>query len=502
MVRVQNLLTAGLPAFLLALLLPCSCAQWLLPPLRVLSCSLEEDTGGVFFRFSASPREESILKAFSMTEDGGRLEGRFAFMGEETRFYPVNGIREGRTYSVSLSTAAEDQKGNSLEEDYHREFFTGAEGEAPRIVSVLPADGSVLSEAPEEIRLAFSEPVDPLSFEEALRISPSPSYVIQWEGDCREARIRPVKPLNMGSRYTITVSTALRDRARNAMILPFTSSFFLGDDRSPPEAGLEWIGASSGAPLVRDLPNTGLPPDAEFIISFSRDLAIESLGAYIETRPSLGLNINPEGDSRARARISLTRRPAWGETYTLIVRKGIGAEGSRETGEDLFFPLVFDAPEFAPPQFLGGFFDCKNEIKDLSEKTDFDSLSLDPVIFQPTGGGTKATELCLVFSVSREAASVAPSSAMEAFSISASNGCAYISIKKLRVLDEASYRAGAFNDNSLEAGDGKKLCALVYGLEIENTQRQGLIIFSIRSSLKDLLGNSLGRDIYITWNKE
>ena len=158
MVRVQNLLVSGAAArpsnpwrvksgafppgrrkggFFASLalgilaVLPCSCAQWLLPPLRVLSCSLEEERGGLFFRFSASPKEESILKAFSMTEDGRRLEGRFVFAGEETRFYPVNGIGEGRTYRVSLSTVAEDRQGNSLEEDYHREFFTGAGGKPP-----------------------------------------------------------------------------------------------------------------------------------------------------------------------------------------------------------------------------------------------------------------------------------------------------------------------------------------------------------------------------------
>jgi hypothetical protein len=466
----------------------------------VLSCSLED--GCVLFRFSASPREESILKAFSMTEDGNRMEGRFVFKGEETRFYPVNGIREGRTYRVSLSTAAEDHRGNSLEEDYHREFFTGAEGEAPRILSILPADGSVLSGGPEEIRIRFSEPVDPLSFEEALRISPSPSFVIQWEGDCREALIRPVKPLVMGKRYTITVSTALLDRSRNGMILPFSSSFFLGNGRGAPEISLEWLSGSAGAPLAEGRPNTGLPPDAEFIIGFSRDVDVESLGAYIESRPSLGLSVNAEGNSRSRARISLTRRPGWGESYTLIVRRGIGAEGTLETAGDLFFPLVFDEPRFMPPQFLGGFFDAKDEIKTLSEETDFDFLSLNPLSFPAASGGAEATELCLVFAVSREAASVAPSSAMEAFSVSASNGCAYISIKKLRVLDEASYRAGRFNDAGLEGGEGKELCALVYGLEIENTGNQGLIVFSIRSSLKDLLGNSLGRDINITWNKE
>jgi hypothetical protein len=435
-----------------------------------------------------------------MTEDGVRLEGRFSFAGEETRFYPVNGIRKGRIYELTITTTAEDRLGNSLETDYRREFVTKAEGEAPRVAAILPADGAVLGEGPEEIAIRFSEPVDPVSFEEALRINPVPNYVIRWSGDNTEVRILPVKPLNLGTRYTISISTALLDTSRNSMILPFTSSFLLGDDRSAPSFSLAWAGSTAAVPLGEL--NSGLPPDAEFDISFTRNVDIESLGAYIEIRPSLGLSIKPERNSRVRARISFAQRPVWGKTYSLIVRRGIAAEGGGETEEDSFYSLAFDSPHYMPPEFLGGFLDIRREMKILSEERDFDSLILDPLIFKPVPGGIESTELCMVFAVSREADSLSPASAMESLSISAGNACAYISIRKLRVLDETAYRSSVFNDSGLDAGEGKKLCALVYGLEIENTQRRGLIVFSLRSSLKDLLGNPLGRDISITWNKE
>jgi hypothetical protein len=504
MVRVQSVLTAGRAALLLILFNSFnSCAPWLLPPLRVLSCSLEEDEGGLFLRFSAPLREDSLVKAFSMAEDGVRLEGRFDFAGEEAWFHPVNGVREGRTYELTISTAAEDRLGNSLETDYRREFTTRAEGEAPRVVTILPADNSVLKEAPKEILIRFSEAVDPVSFEEALRINPFPSYVIRWNGDYDEVLIQPVKPLSLGTRYIISISTALQDRARNGMVLPFTGSFLLGDDRSPPALSLEWVNSAEGVPLpLAEGLKTGLPPDAEFDISFTREVEIESLGAYLELQPSLGLTVKPERNSRTKARISFTQRPAWGERYNLIIRRGIGTEGGGKTEEDSVFSLVFDAPQYMPPQFLRGFLDIRSGMKILSEEGDFDSLALDPLIFKPVPGGIEAVELCMVFCTSQEADSLAPSTAMEALSISAANACVYISIKKMRVLDEASYRNSVFNDSGLEAGEGKKLCALVYGLEIENTQRLGLIVFSIKSFLKDLLGNPLGRDITITWNKE
>jgi hypothetical protein len=503
MVRIRGSLTARLMAFMiLPLWTPiCSgCAQWLLPSLRVISCSLDEQAGISRVRFSAPPTRESIYKSFAMTEDGTHLEGRFAFEGEELRFYPVNGIRPGREYAITISAVAEDHRGNSLEEEYHQAFSTKAEEEAPRIIRALPVDASILTEAPAEIRLSFSESVDPHSFDNALRISPAISYVIQWEEDYREALIRPVKPLNLGKRYTISVSTALQDRARNTLLLPFTSSFLLGDGRILPRAALAWSAAAAGGPLLPGVLNQGLPADAEFSITFDCDVDIESLAGYIELQPSLGINLTADKNSRSGASIRFTQKPAWGETYTLLVRRGIAAVGGKETAEDLLFPLLFNAPEFMPPGFLGGTFKGSSESKNLSRETDFDFLVLN-VLEYPSTGTPAAAELCLVFEVSEEAASLAPASAMGAFSLSVSNSCAAISIKTLGVLDEASYRGSGFNDPALTGGTGKKLCALVYGLEIENSERRGLIVFSITTLLKDGLGNSPREDIHITWNK-
>jgi hypothetical protein len=240
--------------------------------------------------------------------------------------------------------------------------------------------------------------------------------------------------------------------------------------------------------------------DAEFAITCDCDVGIESLGAYIELQPSLGIDIRADKNSRSGASFRFTQRPAWGETYTLLVRRGISAVGGRESTEDLAFPLLFNDPAFMPPEFLGGLFKSPGESKILSRESDFDSLVLNVLEF-PTTGIAAAAELCLVFEVSEEASSLAPASAMRAFSLWVSNGCAAVSIKTVRVLDEMSYRGSVFNDPALDGGTGKTLCALVYGLEIENTERRGLIVFSIDTSLRDLLGNSPRQGLHITWNK-
>jgi hypothetical protein len=434
-----------------------------------------------------------------MTEDGQALEGRFVFEGENLWFRPVNGIRENREYTVIIGLIAEDRWGNSLTEEYRRDFFTGTEREAPRVEALVPAAGSTLTETPAEIRVSFSEAVDPRSLEEALRISPAFPYALHWEAEYRELGIRPLKPLDFGKRYTVSISTALRDRSRNSMVLPFTGSFLLEGGRNSPGFELEWAGASGTGTLRPGQVNGGLPTDAELRVRFDMEVETESLAGFVELRPSLGTSITTEQGSRSEAVIRITRRPEWGETCALIIRRGIAAVRGGETTEDLTYPLVFDAPESMPPQFARGFFKDTQHV--LSLDTDFDYLNLDVQEFPPTRTPV-ATELCLVFTISEAASSLSLSSAMTAFSIRASNGCADVSIKTLRILDEAAYRSSGFNDPLLEAGTGTNLCALIYGLEVENTEQRGLLVFSIAPSLEDSLGNQLGEDITITWNKQ
>jgi hypothetical protein len=438
-----------------------------------------------------------------MAEDGTPLEGRFSFEEEKLRFYPINGIRPGREYTISLSTVAEDQWGNSLEKEYHRAFFTKPEKETPWVTSVFPEDESILTDYPTEIRIYFSESINPHSFDNALRISPAISSVIQWEQDYREAIIQLVKPLDWGKRYTITLSTGLQDRSGNSMVTPFTSTFLLGNiDRNAPEISIDWASPKGTGPVLPGgTINSGIPGDAEFSVTFNRDIGMESLAGFIEVQPSLGITVSPERDSRSHTFIRLSQRPLWGKPYTLIIRKGIISSDDGVIAEDQSYFLCFDAPEFMPPEFIRGYFKNGTENNILSQETDFDFLILDVIDF-PTTGTPVPTELCLVFSISSEASSLSPASAMDAFSLSASNGCASISIKTLRILNEVSYRGSGFNDPSLVAGDGKTLCALVYGLEIENTTRDGLLIFNINSTLSDPLGNSLGENINITWNKK
>ncbi|MDR0449688.1 MAG: Ig-like domain-containing protein [Treponema sp.] len=483
---------------LLIIILAIRCGSWLLPPLEVLSVSTQ---GELEIGFSAPPAPASIRKAFSMTEDGADLGGDFEFRGSRMIYRPVNGLREGREYFVLIGTEAEDEKGNSLEREFRYRFRTKEDSEGPLVVSIDPGDESVLTRPPETIFLRFSEPVEPQSFGEALRISPSLNHILRWDAEGAAVEIIPLKPLDEGTRYTITLSTALRDRSRNPMLLPYNATFLYGPDQEAPLFSLEWENpAGLRGRAEAESPNRNIPGDAGFSLVFNKRIAVESVSGFLELNPSLGISFTPDLESRDRGKISLSRKPEWNKAYTLTVKRGISDSLGNKTPRDTRFPLLFDRGDFRPPVFIRGFLKNSGVYEAIGGDSNFTTLTLDALSFPVQT--EKETEIYLVFKVSEEAERLSLVSAMDSLSVSVSNACAYISLKTLRVLDEAAYAGSPVSDPLEQPGAGEKFCALLAGIEIENTARQGTVTITIDGDLADSRGNTLGNDISIVWNKQ
>jgi hypothetical protein len=474
------------------------CGSWLLPPLEVLSVSTQ---GELRIDFSAPPTPASIRKAFSMTEDGVDLFGDFEFQGSRVIYRPVNGLREGREYFVLIGTEAEDEKGNSLEREFRYRFRTKDDTQGPLVVSIDPADESILTLPPETIFLRFSEPVDPQSFGEALRISPALNHILRWDADGTAVGIVPLKPLDEGIRYTLTLSTALRDRSRNAMLLPYSATFLYGPDQEAPLFSLEWENPLGlrGSLHAENL-NQGIAGDAEFSLLFNKRIAIESVPGLLEINPSLGISFTPDLESRDRGKIVFSQKPEWNKPYTLIVKQGIADTLGNKTLKDSRFPLLFNRGDFKPPVFVRGFLKNDSVYEAIGGDSNFTTITLEALSFPAQT--EKETELYLVFKVSEEADTLSLVSAMSSLSLSVSNGCARISVKTMDVLNQADYTGSPVYDPLDQPETGERFCALLVGIEIENTDRQGVVTITIDGDLADSLGNTLGESVSIVWNKQ
>jgi len=476
-----------------------SCGMWLLPPLEIVSISTENN---ITIVFSSQPSEVSIKKAFSLTEEGQTVSGSFLFNNKTVIFIPLNGLRVNHEYNITISTIAEDERGNSLLRDFEYRFFTKTDTTAPQILNITPANENDLTIAPEKITITFSKPIDTVSFERALSISPSITHVLEWNTENSVVDIVPIRPLVGGTRYTITINTTLTDIYRNALLTTFRSTFLYGLDRDPPEAIVSWEtpnGTSDS--LVPDIVNQGIPSDSFFVIEFDKQVLIDAIVGFIQITPPIGFTVTPDLVSRQSARITLNQKPEWSKNYTLRLRSGITDTFGNRIEEDIFFPLVFNTEKHRPVTFVGGVLKNNLEYAFINSTTDFSSITLDVIHFNPTNQTPVTTELYYAFRISDEAASISLISAMQAISITTTNACAFISIRTMNFLTPADPEFDAIYAMLDDNGEGK-LSIIKMTIDIENTENRGFIIFSIRNDISDNFGNTMVDSINITLNKQ
>jgi len=476
-----------------------SCGIWLLPPLEVVSITAENTVNIVF---SAQPSEESIIKAFSMTEEGQSVSGTFSFNDKTVVFSPLNGIRTNYEYYIIISTTAEDKNGNSLLKDFEYRFYTKQDIENPEILDIIPANESNLILAPEKISITFSKTIDTVSFEKSVSISPSITYILEWNNEFTAVDIIPAKPLNEGTRYTITVNTTLTDIYRNAMLSAFRSTFLYGFDRNPPEI-LIYHETKNGVSdlIIPDIINQNIPSDSDFIIEFNKRVQIESIAGFVEITPSISITVIPDIAAKNSARIQLNQKPEWEKSYTIKLKKGITDTFGNKTEEDIIFPIVFNLEKHRPVVFSGGALVNNTEYELINSATNYSAITLDVVHFVPGGNTETPTELYYAFRISNDAHSLSLVSAMQAISISTRNSCAYISLRTMNFLTAADLE---YDDiyALLDDNNGGKLCILKIGIDIENSDNRGFIIFSIRNNISDNLGNTMVESLSFTLNKQ
>jgi hypothetical protein len=473
-----------------------SCGSWLLPPLEVISVTVEPDVRIVF---SGRPSPGSLKKAFALTEDGAAVSGDFSFDGCAADFKPVNGIRLNRAYQITITTVAEDEKGNSLARDFFYEFYTKPVTEPPVVASVFPANESVLADAPSEIAFTFSKPVSEKSFADALRISPSLNHVLVWNENHSAVSVLPLNGFSYG-RYTISLSTVLSDEYGNTALLPFAATFLYGTDLSPPVHTLGWADTKSNTGAINEGTAThNIPSDSEIIISFDERVAVETIAGFIEITPTVAFLLTPDIQAGDKAVISFTGAPTWNTPYVLTIRKGIADMTGNKTKNDKLYTLVFDDTAFKPVCFIGAFLKNGANYEHINGGTDFSQLVLGAADFPQSSA--RDTDLYAAFSLSPDAETVSLVSAMLNIFVSATNACATVSLRTMNILSDGEIPA-EIAGFIIPEDTGDTVCVLKIGLEITNEVNNGFVLFTFEGGIADNLGNTMNESRVFTYNKQ
>ena len=166
------------------------------------------DKGSVEENFSLTP---SAPGTFHWTD-------RFHF-----QYVPQNELAHDTTYTIQILSQASDVHGKIMASTFSSTFSTPSDN--PSVFKVDPADGEDKVSPSDDIRITFNEPVDRQSATLAFALSPAIPGVFSWDDSDRTLVYNPDTALSMGTVYTITISTAIKDLVGNHMDSTFTSSF-------------------------------------------------------------------------------------------------------------------------------------------------------------------------------------------------------------------------------------------------------------------------------------
>ncbi|MFB0559011.1 MAG: Ig-like domain-containing protein [Dehalococcoidales bacterium] len=134
---------------------------------------------------------------------------------------PLMPLEYSTTYTVKVDAGVMSAAGIMLEEIYDFNFITKSPGEAPYVVETLPLDGQTDAEVGQPIEIAFDQPMEPISVEEAIAVSPAIDYAIFWQEDYSIAVLQPLESLEFNTTYTIDIGT----EAISAEGLPLEEDF-------------------------------------------------------------------------------------------------------------------------------------------------------------------------------------------------------------------------------------------------------------------------------------
>lgn len=483
-----------------------SCSDVIFPELNV-SDVVYDDTK-ITINFTTDVDEDSIQKSITLLEDSASVIGYFNCLDSEVTFYPANGIQKNYDYDLSISTACEDRNGNSLKQDYHFSFSTRIEHDRPQVVSIVPSNQQVIETDLTYIDITFSEPILQESFINALDISPSIDYFLDFNDNDSQVKIIPQKPLTLNTDYVITINTDLSDLARNTMLEEKKYMFFYNRKDILPDYKVS-VYDTDDLHITELNPNTNkhnIPTDCSIRIDFEHKMDLSAVSAYFYFTPTVDYKILKD-EINGKYVIFNILNAQWNTKYDLTFLTGMPDIYGQRYQNVQVFTFTTDNELNMPPHFLEGIIQTSAwqntslyetiDYAYLSEEKNYSNISFSN---DYTVGNTRKSEAYLIFHTSNQSNGIDVYSLREGLSVSATNNCCQIVIKTIEKIDVLPSKVSNLFNADLNDTTGK-IDIFYVVLEITNSSNSGLIHFILETEIHDTLKNQLDRKYDFILNK-
>lgn len=546
---IKTLLVVGGMVFVLV-----SCGTIMLPPMEVADCQVGKAT--IVVEFTLPPDLASLEDGLTVTEDGSKIEGKITISGKTAEFIPLYGIKDNYDYVIRIEAGTEDVNGHSLmdtfvyeystrndqslffvdfivPEKFKQDIFSETSLEVAEVEKTIGGEIQVFQEI-STLQMKFSQPVDKKSLEKGLNITPAFEYFLEYENNDCLVTVVPQKDLEINQRYVISLDASVMDIQRNSLKKEAIWSFFYKKDVHVPKISFQHtdkaenlLFTEENLPSVIDGNNLELSLDDWIVLEFSEKLDLDEATSciFLESTdsvaiaPTLEIRKDYKNGNRLALRPDWTGNSGnmWGSSWKLVVKAGIeDFSGNKTQGEkELFLSYTLEAQR--PPVFLGALlvdYEKQANLKAyFSPENPFLSLTLDPQFYPNRAEELPSkVELHLFFALSGQTSSLNRVSLMEHISLSASNDCCQLTLKKL--LDESADEAcknrfeefcselEKLAENPVpEIDQSNSLVMVRFQVELLNRNSKGLIRLELGENVADSLGNTLGRAVICQVNK-
>ncbi|HXN72080.1 MAG TPA: Ig-like domain-containing protein, partial [Candidatus Acidoferrales bacterium] len=171
---------------------------------------------------------------FTVAGPGGTLVGgTVTFSGTTASFTPMAALAPSTLYTATITTGAENPRGNSLASNFVWMFTTGA---IPTVISTNPLNGARNVVISQKITATFSQAMSPTTVMAAGTFTVAVAGAggaavpgaVTYVAATNTATFAPTANLLPSTQYTGTISTSAQSATGNALAANFVWSFTTG----------------------------------------------------------------------------------------------------------------------------------------------------------------------------------------------------------------------------------------------------------------------------------
>jgi|GEM_PF-1683335 len=250
------------------------------------------------------------------------IAGTIALSEKTLTFRPEQLLVANTVYNARIGRTAKDQAGNKLTEEYSWQFTTGklTDSIAPRVGNVTPANLAQDIAVDTAVTVSFDEPIDPVT------ITASSVFLKDTAGNLVPTTLAyqnssivltSSSKLAFATTYVLSVTTAIKDMARNAVAPSYTSRFTTRepDDIIPPQV-------SSTSPIDGE---KDIATNQALLATFSEalDASTVNLTSFVVTDPSGTAVAGATATSGVTAKFTPTASLVKNTRYTVTLTTAI-----------------------------------------------------------------------------------------------------------------------------------------------------------------------------------